>query len=383
MKKPAIVVVAYNRPNSLKRILQSISLANYNSQKDIPLIISIDKATNEDEVVKVAKEFKWNFGKKEIRTFKERQGLRKHVIQCGDLSIKYGAAIILEDDLFVSPNYYNYIVNALDFYENSPKIVGYALYSHEWNGYSNKFFQPIADQFDTYLGQFSITWGQCWTKESWEKFKDWYAQKEDPIQDNLYIPQNINNWSKQSWGKYFVNYIVENDLYYVIPRISLSTNFSEMGQHAKDFNTDHQVRILSSNNYSYNFAPEKKAIKYDIYFENKELYNFFDNEIVNDGITIDLNGYGRINNNNRYILSTKQLKYKVIKKYGLLLRPIDMNIINSIEGNDIFLYDTKQISKNKNKNSTNILRYELRGIPNKQILKYIISIIMKRLKFKR
>jgi len=134
MKKPAIVVVAYNRPNSLKRILQSISLANYNSQKDIPLIISIDKATNEDEVVKVAKEFKWNFGKKEIRTFKERQGLRKHVIQCGDLSIKYGAAIILEDDLFVSPNYYNYIVNALDFYENSRK--------RWWTDVLNKYNYP-------------------------------------------------------------------------------------------------------------------------------------------------------------------------------------------------------------------------------------------------
>lgn len=382
MTKPAIVVVAYNRPNSLKRILESISQANYNGQNDIPLIISIDKASNEDEVVKVAKDFIWKFGKKTIRTFNERQGLRKHVIQCGDLSIEYGATIILEDDLLVSPNFYNYIVDAIKFYKNSTKIVGYALYSHEWNGYSNKFFQPIADEYDTYLGQFSITWGQCWTKDSWIKFKEWYLKKEDPIQDNPSIPQNINNWSKQSWGKYFVNYIVEKDLYYVIPRISLSTNFSETGQHAKEFNTDHQVRLLSSKNYSYNFAPETKAIKYDIYFENKELSNFLEKTIVNNGVTIDLNGTNRTNNKNRYILSTQQLNYKVIKSYGLLLRPIDMNIINSIEGNEIFLYDTKQIIKNKNRKSIDILRYEIRGIPNKQLLKYVMLIIKKRIRNK-
>ena len=59
-----------------------------------------------------------------------------------------------------------------------------------------------------------------------------------------------------------------------------------------------------------------------------------------------------------------------------------MNIINSIEGNEIFLYDTKQIIKNKNRKSIDILRYEIRGIPNKQLLKYVMLIIKKRIRNK-
>ena len=110
---PAIVVVGYSRPDTLKRLLQSVGNATYHDS-DIDLIISLDKADNEEDVVKVANDFEWRFGKKTIRRFPERQGLRKHIIQCGDLTEKYGAVIILEDDLLVAPDYYEYVKAALD-----------------------------------------------------------------------------------------------------------------------------------------------------------------------------------------------------------------------------------------------------------------------------
>ncbi len=62
---PAIVVVAYNRPHSLKRLLSS--LANARKADGARLIISIDNNGSENQpVVDIAKNFNWPFGEKEV-----------------------------------------------------------------------------------------------------------------------------------------------------------------------------------------------------------------------------------------------------------------------------------------------------------------------------
>ena len=125
MEKIAVVVVGYNRPDSMRRILNSLAKAVY-QEKDIPLVISIDHSGIE-EVAQVAREFQWNYGSKEVICHKERLGLRKHIISCGDLTEKYGAVMILEDDLYVSPDYYNYAMSTLKKYGEHPKIAGIGL----------------------------------------------------------------------------------------------------------------------------------------------------------------------------------------------------------------------------------------------------------------
>ena len=344
--KPVIVVVGYNRPKSLGRLLYSIENAIY-KENNIKLIISLDKAINEKEVLEVANSFIWTHGEKEIRTFEERQGLRKHILACGELTNIYDAVIILEDDLIVSQNFYEYTKEALKYYQDKKCITGIALYSHEWNGYARRNFVPIADQYDTYLGQYSITWGQCWTKKWWNNFKEWYNKHEDKLEYNPNIPPSINRWSDKSWGKYFVSYIVEENKYYVIPRISYSTNCSDVGEHVKISENIHQVRLMNGVVENYVFAPVEKAQKYDIFFENKKLKLNFKEEIQKEGVVIDLAGIGRNAGKNRYILTTLELPYTIVKSYGLQLRPYEMNVINNIPGSEIFLYDTLRKIKQK------------------------------------
>lgn len=367
--KPAIVVVGYNRPDTLKRLLHSVGIATYHDS-DIDLIISLDKAVNEKDVVKVADDFDWRYGKKTIRRFPERQGLRKHIIQCGDLTEKYGAVIILEDDLLVAPDYYEYVKAALDYYENEECITGIALYSHEWNGYARKNFVPMADQYDTYLGQYSITWGQCWNYKWWNHFKTWYLAHEGKLAENPKIPMNINHWSDRSWGKYFVNYIVEKDKYYVIPRISRSTNCSDIGEHVRIADNVHQVRLMTGLVESYHFAPVKMAQKYDIYFENINIKDIFDKE-VKYGLVVDLAGYGRLEEGKRYLLSTLALPYERVRSYGLQLRPYEMNVIHNVPGNCIHLYDTFAEKHAKRTINPDIMRYEIRGFSVRDLIPYV------------
>lgn len=376
---PLIVVVGYNRPKSMLRLLKSVDNADYDSD-DVTLLISLDKADNDNGVLKIATSFNWHHGNKIIRTFEKRQGLRNHIIQCGDLTDEYGAVIVLEDDLIVSSGYYRYVCKALEYYTDDC-IAGISLYSHEWNGYARRFYEPVADEYDTYLGQFSITWGQCWTREAWKNFKNWYNNNQE-LKYNYFIPKDINNWGEKSWGKYFVYYITEKKLFYVIPRVSFSTNCSEIGEHSYESNNDHQVRLFNGKFNDFRFAPVKKACRYDIFFENMKLDNYLPQKIKKYGVDIDLNNTGKNSKEKRFVLSTANLPYKIVKSYGLQLRPIDMNIILGVAGKGIYLYD-KSIPRKKNKDEFNcydMIRYEVRGMVVRKLACYYIFQIKERYK---
>ena len=152
-----------------------------------------------EDVVKVAQEFQWNYGTKRIIRHSQRQGLRSHILQCGDLSQQYGAVIILEDDIAVSPWFYHYIDHAVPYYYGDEQIAGFALYSHQWNGYAKRFFEPVPHAADCYLGQYSVTWGQCWTDRQWMAFREWYGDGNRVLAANPSVPKEVTGWPETSW----------------------------------------------------------------------------------------------------------------------------------------------------------------------------------------
>lgn len=343
MIQPAIVIVTYNRELSLKRLLESIKNAKY-TEKNITLIISIDYSNKQSVIKNIAEEFEWSYGNKIIRTYKENQGLKKHVLSCGDLTDEYEGVIILEDDLYVAEDYYSYAKAALNFYENNEKIAGIALYSHAWNAYGGYGFSPVITDKTNYFGQFSITWGQAWSKNQWQHFKLWYYQHANKFpQKDTAIPERVFLWGEQSWGKYFFYYIIKNDLYYVMPYTARTTNFSEPGIHATDINVIHQVS-LQRGQPEYNFAKfSPDAIKYDAFFERIDFKKIFKVDV--NEMCIDINGCKHIPKNKRYLLTCIQYPFPIIKSYGMQLKPIDANIDFDIPGNDIFLYDLENVDR--------------------------------------
>lgn len=71
-----ICVIAYNRIDSLKRVLKTLSEAYY--PQNVDLNISIDKS-NTDIVEKFALSYVWTFGRKNVIMHKRNLGLKKHV----------------------------------------------------------------------------------------------------------------------------------------------------------------------------------------------------------------------------------------------------------------------------------------------------------------
>lgn len=381
MIKPVIVAVGYNRPHCMKRLLESIGNAEYEID-DVTLIISIDESNKSDLVQKVAEDFDWKHGEKIIRRFPERQGLKKHIIQCGDLSEKYGAVIILEDDLYVSPGFYSYVCQAQEHYANDDRIAGVALYSNALNVFSQDRFVPVKNQYDTYLGQYIITWGQSWTEKQWNRYKTWFLANDDKLPArNDKIPLEILTWTR-SWGKFFISYMVENDRYYVMPYTALSTNFSEQGEHnsSKGYETAYQTSLLQGS-MQYRFPGFDEAIKYDSFFER-----MYDDELL-PGISgrevcFDLYGLKVTPLGKKYLLSCKKYDFPIVRTYGLRLRPQEQNAIAGIEGDGIYLYkvngdETLYSGKRRKPASETVeakARYEVQGLTRMVLLPHALRL---------
>lgn len=365
-----IIVVGFNRLNSLKRVLKSLLGVNYLNDK-VRLIISVDKSDDND-IYDYIENFEWFFGEKIVIIQKNKLGLRNHILKCGDLSQKYGNIVILEDDIYVSPLFYKYVKGALKYYEYDENIAGISLYNPEWNQYSNRGFNNLADDKDTYFIQCSQSWGEAWTKNQWKKFKEWYDENKDKKIKTDKLPNNIILWPETSWLKYHMKYILEKNLYFVYPKISLSTNFMDQGQHVKIESNSYQSSLLSFKDEEFRYSNfSESKIKYDIFFEYEFLYNYLD--IDKKELTIDL--YGCKKEIKRYWLTTKKENYKIIKKFGLNFRPQENNIIFKNVGNDIFLYDTSLKNKNKFNKKLNqkIYRYDNRTASEKTHLIYLMD----------
>jgi len=348
---------------------------------DISLIISIDQSNKSDEIETIAQKATWKHGEKKIIRYSERLGLKKHILNCGDLSQKYGAVIILEDDLFVSPEFYNYTCAALNKYEQAENVAGIALYSHWWNGYGNCSFRPAQSGFDSFFGQFSITWGQCWTASQWKKFKLWYMNQGETFTETYNLPQNVMSWGKQSWGKYFIKYIVENNLYYVIPYNAMSTNFSDTGEHCNAVNTAHQVPLAGLAKRNYVFPNAEEGYYYDVFFDRIFSKSDSIKGIAGNQICVDLNYSKRRTDGKRYLLTNRRINKNPIDSFGIKLRPVEENAVYSIPGKEIFLYDIQgEIIEFKNETlSTERLAYEVYGLYVVSLFKYSLKTLLSKL----
>lgn len=383
MTEVAIVVVTYNRPISLKRLLDSLK-ASYYDDMSVRLIISIDNSGN-TEVANISNEFIWPYGEKEVIIHSERLGLKKHILQCGDYSVKYGAVIVLEDDMFVSPYFYKYAIAATNNYESDERIAGISLYSHHWNMSTYRPFIPAEDGNDAYFLQFAQSWGQLWTSKMWLGFKKWYEQNNGVITYEEVLPNHIVDWPESSWLKYYMKYIIKTNKYFVYPRISLTTNFGDLGQHATVASTNYQVPLLYGNKDVFKFPSlDGENIKYDAFFERMDMGWILN--IADSDLCVNLYSKKRNSQKKKYLLTMDIIDFHIIASYGLNIRPHEMNVLYRINGNDIFLYDTTINESNPFSKLANVKLlqhiYDIRDIDRNGIFRLAINHIYSALKRK-
>ena len=113
-----LLVITYKRAKSLERLLKSLDRAEYYGDR-IDLDIWIDMPSSGSynaDVVKVADDHAWKFGTKTVHKRASNGGLRAQWHDTWDASVPGGLkedtperALILEDDLELSPFYYKWL----------------------------------------------------------------------------------------------------------------------------------------------------------------------------------------------------------------------------------------------------------------------------------
>lgn len=367
-EKIAIVAVGYNRLASIQRLLGSLIRAYYPSN-DIPLVISID-CSHDNVLYDYVSNFKWPFGEKFVNIQTERIGLREHIIQCGDLTQYFKAVILLEDDIFVSEYFYKYTESAVAYYGQDDRISCISLYKNERYDPYNLPLVSMHDGSDAFLIQSIASWGECWTEQMWNGFKYWYNKFNDDFSD-IDMQPFAKKWEK-AWSKYYMAYNVENNKFCLFPCVSHTTCFSDIGEHNSESSSIGQANLLMGQK-DYVFRPFEEMVKYDIYFNNYDIYKWLD--LTPEQLCVSIEGNNPNLKEARYILSAMQLPYKIVKSFAIVMRPIELNVKYDIPGNGLYLYDTTEIVKKKNGESISLslLQYYFRGIYCKLLIRYCID----------
>lgn len=339
--KPALVVVAYDRPKSLQRLLGSINRAHY--EHEIQLVISIDNG-GDPEVLKLANAFDWKFGDKRVLYREKNLGLKEHIKTCGDLTEEFGSIIMLEDDLFVSPWYYDFSQKALNFYDDCERVAGIALYKARLNTHAHKLpFFNYQDGYDVFFSEMVCSWGQAWTWDMWRGFREW-EKDYTGVRESARLPESIVNWKDSSWVKIFTQYIRENQLFFVYPQFSYSTNFGEIGENFTQLETYYQVDMQMGKTDPRFSKLEDSVSVYDVFYDMlPDRLNRLTSVLADYEYIIDLYGVKPLHlYTEPYVLTQIPVENPILS-FGRSLVPFEMNIIHEVEGNEIHLARREEV----------------------------------------
>ena len=170
---PPVIIFAYNRAKHLKRLINSLLQNAESSETNVVIFADGAKNQGDEKVAEVAETIREISGFKSIRTvFRNTNiGLAKNIIN-GVSSIfeEFEEAIVLEDDLVVTPYFLRYMKTALDYYKdtNAFSIAGYTPRIALPNGYN----------YDTYPIMRNCSWGWGTWKNRWE-LVDWQTKDFD------------------------------------------------------------------------------------------------------------------------------------------------------------------------------------------------------------
>ena len=186
-----VVIFVYARLGHTKKTIKSLA-KNYLAE-EAEIYIFSDAAKNEKvvEQVELVRDYIDSISQKnlfksvKIIKTKNNKGLANSIIDGVTEVIKqYGKVIVVEDDVVSSPDFLQYMNDALDFYEFDKKI---------WSisGYTFKIAIPLDYKHDIYMSYRGCSWGWATWKNRWEKV-DWEISDYDDLKNNKKIRQKFN-----------------------------------------------------------------------------------------------------------------------------------------------------------------------------------------------
>ena len=160
-----VVVFAYRRPDHLRRTLASLMRCDGFSESPVIVYFDGPRNTAEEENIATVRELAVGMlGERAEYHFSEVNiGLSRSVIAgVKDVVDRFGRAVVIEDDLELSPDFLSFMNLALDKYageESVFQISGYIFEDLKAHGVQSAQFLP-----------FTASWGWATWKRAWDRF---------------------------------------------------------------------------------------------------------------------------------------------------------------------------------------------------------------------
>ncbi len=238
-----IVFFAYNRPYHTRQVLESLHRNKYADESVLYIYVDGPAPDASEEtlaaiaaVKKIVHEKKWCLEVIIIEA-ELNKGLVSSTIEGVTKMVnEFGKVIVMEDDVLVSPGFLRYMNDALDFYENNPKVM-----------HISAFARPdiaVADvKESTYFFYHTTTWGWGTWKRAWDKFTpDAMAVREAVKKKGNINKLNMDGTFEFFWGLYAVaksgmnswntiwhSIVFLNDGLVLYPKKSLASNIGHDG----------------------------------------------------------------------------------------------------------------------------------------------------------
>lgn len=343
---PAVVVIAYRRPASLTRLLDSLRAAEYPAGAAIPLVISIDGGPHPDDtVVRIAEAADWPVGPKDVITHDRHHGLSDHLLRCGDLVGRFGAIALIEDDLVVSASWHAWASAALAAGARDDRMVLAALGSPWFVGFSGDPFTPLADGADAFYGRFPYTAGLVVTAGQWARLRPVLADR-DPVLLHPGLHAAYRRLPADEWLPRLARHLVTADRYVLYPRVSLAVQWGDAGTHFGQPTRWFQVPVERRRTaWSFHGLDAADAV-YDGFME-------LDGQVLRrlspavaaatTDVAVDLWANRRPSNVvTPFVVTTRPVR-RAAATWGAVARPLEANVIGEVPGDVIRLARTGDV----------------------------------------
>jgi hypothetical protein len=171
MSATPIALFTYNRPEHTQRILSSLMQCSRFDECTVHIFCDGAKTPAHQAAVNASRIVVRDFASHRDAHVIERNenlGLARSIVEgVTSLVHTYGRVIVLEDDLILSPDFLNYMLQSLDRFQDEPRVYQIAGYS---------FPIPNTPQSDTFFLPLTTTWGWATWDRAWKAF-DWNPPK--------------------------------------------------------------------------------------------------------------------------------------------------------------------------------------------------------------
>lgn len=162
-----LLIIAYNRPHHLSQLLESVKACARLDECDVHIFCDGAKCEQDEKQVAATRSVVRAWANEHDARVVERNeniGLARSIVSAvTELCDVYGRVIVLEDDLVVSSDFIDYMLRALDRYENDERIF-------QISGFMFPIDVPI--DADAFFIPLTTTWGWATWSSAWKHF-DW------------------------------------------------------------------------------------------------------------------------------------------------------------------------------------------------------------------